>query len=463
MTFRAFFFTLLLFPHRIVFAQTPPQPQKFVMNFDYSRFRGNGGASYVELYYSFYCGLVTYQSNGTYLQGGVALRTDLINTATGKAVINERLVVPVVLEDTSMASWRSLPILRQAGHLLPAGNYRLHVVACDSLNPARRDSLSMPLEIKSFSGRPALSDLELCSLIQVAANQNQPYYKNGHEVLPHPSLVFGAFAPVIYAYSELYELDTTEVYKVDYEIAGADGAVAKKVSRQRRYRTTNTIEIGTLNAVALKPGKYALRLSVASTSSATGRVAKAELIEARKEFHVYQSPAAVAETAPNSTALAVAIEMLTAKQIEEEFQKVKYLADKTEIYFFSQLKTPQAQKDYLKDFWNRRETSLEAEQRRLRNDYLRRVEAANERYSNYTKKGWRTDRGRVFILYGKPDEVERHQSEGSSKPYEVWRFFQIENNVEFVFVDRNGFGDYELVHSTKRGELRDDGWDRFLQ
>jgi len=261
------------------------------------------------------------------------------------------------------------------------------------------------------------------------------------------------YGSLIYVYAEFYELDTAKVYTVDYEIVGEDGTVVKKVSRQRRYRTANTIEVGTLNAVALKPGKYALRLSVQDSPGPK--------VEAQKGFHVYQPPSAVAATAPASTSLAVTIEALTEKEIEEEFQKAKYLADKTAIYFFSQLKTPQAKKDYLKDFWNRRESSPEAEQRRLRSDYLRRVEVANERYSNYTQKGWRSDRGRVFILYGKPDEVERHQVEGSNQPYELWHYFQIENSVQFVFVDKNGFGDYELVHSTKRGELRDDGWDRF--
>jgi len=461
MSFRAFLLTLLLCASQTIFAQAPPLAQKFVMNFDYARFRSNADAGYIELYYSFYCGLVTYKANGENLQGGVALRTDLIDTATGKAIVHERVVVPVVLEDTTMTAWRVMPVLRQAGHLVPAGNYRLHVVAYDSLNPARRDSLTLPLEVKAFAGRPAISDIELCSIIQASTNPGKAYYKNAHEVVPYPSLVFGALAPVVYAYAELYELDTTAVYAVNYEIIGEDGAVAKKVSRQRRYRTTNTIEIGTLNAVALKPGKYALRLSVQSLPAKEGP--PGPKAEAQKEFHVYQPPSAVAETAPASTSLAVAIEALAEKDVDEEFQRAKYLADKTEIYFFSQLKTPQAKKDYLKDFWNRRETDPEAEQRRLRGDYLRRVEAANERYSNYTKKGWRTDRGRVFILYGKPDEVERHQSEGSSKPYELWHYFQIENSVQFVFVDRNGFGDYELVHSTKRGELRDDGWDRFLQ
>jgi len=438
------FFVLLA--HSPLFAQTQANP--FVINFDYARFRSNATNGYLELYYSFYCGQITFHSEGTGLKGGVAIRTDLIEEGSGKSVINERVVLPVVMDDTSRAGWKTTPILRQAGHLVPFGNYRLHVVAYDSANSARRDSLTMPVEIKAF---PAVSDLQLCASIQASTNTNHPYFKNAHEVTPHPSLVFGAYMPVVYAYTELYDVDTSKVYALDYEIVGEDGAVAKKVSRQRRYRTANTIEVGTLNAVALKSGKYTLRLSVQN------------LPQQQKEFYVYQPQAVSVEPAPAATALAVAIETLTEKEVEEEFQKAKYLADKTEIYFFSQLKTAPAQKEFLKDFWSRQENGSGNEAPRPRGDYLRRVQLADDRYSQYTKKGWRTDRGRVFILYGKPDEVERHPSEGVTKPYEVWYFYQIENGVQFVFADRNGFGDYELVHSTKRGELSDEDWQRYLQ
>lgn len=427
-------------------AQTQTNP--FVINFDYARFRHDAKSGYLELYYAFYCGQITFHAEGTGLKGGVAIQTNLIQEGTGKAVVNERVVLPVVMDDTSASGWRTTSILRQAGHLVPFGNYRLHIVAHDSANPAHRDSLTMPLEIKKLS---ASSDLQLCASIQASTNASHPYFKNAHEVTPHPSLVFGAYMPVIYTYAELYDLDTSKVYTVDYEIIGADGAVAKKVSRQRRYRTNNTIEVGTLNAVALKPGKYTLRLSVQNS-----------LVQ-QKTFYVYQVPVPSPAPAPSATSLAVAIEALTEKEVDDEFQKAKYLADKTEIYFFSQLKTAAAKKEFLKDFWNRRESGTAIEAPRQRVDYLRRVQLADEFYSKYIKKGWRTDRGRVFILYGKPDEVERHPSEGVSKPYEIWYFYQVENGIQFVFVDRNGFGDYDLVHSTKRGELTDEEWQRYLQ
>jgi GWxTD domain-containing protein len=208
--------------------------------------------------------------------------------------------------------------------------------------------------------------------------------------------------------------------------------------------------------VALSPGKYNLRMSLRELPSGSP-------VQVQKAFSVYQHPTVVAEPATAATRLAVGIEVLTEKDVEDEFQRAKYLADKTEIYFFEQLKTAQAKKDFLKDFWSRRESDATGETPLRRVDYLRRVEVATERYTSYTKKGWRTDRGRVFIVYGKADEIERHPSEGIMKPYEIWYYYQIENGVQFVFVDKSGFGDYELVHSTKRGEFSDEGWDRFLQ
>jgi len=128
----------------------------------------------------------------------------------------------------------------------------------------------------------------------------------------------------------------------------------------------------------------------------------------------------------------------------------------------SQLTDEESKRQFLQAFWGRREAASEIKGTPKRADYLQRVTFANENYSHFQKAGWQTDRGRVFIVYGPPDQVERHPSEVDSKPYEVWSYFQIESGVEFVFLDKTGFGDYELVHSTKRGELRDDDWERFL-
>jgi len=61
-------------------------------------------------------------------------------------------------------------------------------------------------------------------------------------------------------------------------------------------------------------------------------------------------------------------------------------------------------------------------------------------------EGWRTDRGMVYIRFGAPENVERHPFETNSRPYEVWRYYNL--NYEFVFVDDTGFGDYRLRYPS---------------
>ncbi|MDZ7343833.1 MAG: hypothetical protein ONA90_04905, partial [candidate division KSB1 bacterium] len=248
-------FLAVLLPPFAVQAQAP-----FVMNFDYARFRNDATSCYLELYYSFYCGQVSLQQEGEQLRGNLVLETTIMPERSDKAIISEKTTLPVVIDDTTAATWKMRSILRQAGHLLPNGKYRLRVVAYDSVNQARKDSLSLTLNAEAFSSRPAISDLELCSSIKASENKSDAYFKNGYEVVPNPTLVFGsANHPVVYIYTEFYHLDTSTIYNVDYEILDDTGGVLKKTTRRRRYADVHAVEIGTMNAVSSPSGSYQLR------------------------------------------------------------------------------------------------------------------------------------------------------------------------------------------------------------
>ncbi|HEY3251504.1 MAG TPA: GWxTD domain-containing protein, partial [Ignavibacteria bacterium] len=68
-------------------------------------------------------------------------------------------------------------------------------------------------------------------------------------------------------------------------------------------------------------------------------------------------------------------------------------------------------------------------------------------------------RGRAFCIYGKPDDIERHSLEGTTRPYEIWYYNRIQSGVIFVFIDfSTNNGDFRLVHSTAVGELFDNNW-----
>jgi GWxTD domain-containing protein len=428
--------------------QTVSQDNLFMLNVDYARFRNDADTDYLEIYYLLSLGQNYFHGDGRYSRTVVGLNTELLKQESGERVVHEHTDLPFNLDDTS-ASNPVKSLLREAGHLVTPGKYLMHVAAFDSANPSVIDSVTFPLEIAAYSEEPAASDLELCSSIKATRNSANPFFKNSYEVIPNPTLIFGTPNPVVYVYSELYGVDTSKEYSLEHEILDNDGVVLKKSTRNRRFGGANTLAIGTLNALSLKSGGYWLRFVLRESQ---GRA----VAEMRKRFFI-NNPS-FSTTAVSDTALASVFRGLTDEEVDKELLQVGYFLTQPERQLLTKLAVSEARRKFLQDFWVRHEIIRASGPPLMRSEFLRRVSLANERYTRLGKEGWRTDRGRVLIVYGEPDQIDRHPSESEGKPYESWQYYQIEGGVEFDFLDRNGFGKYELVNSTKRGEIRDDDW-----
>lgn len=97
---------------------------------------------------------------------------------------------------------------------------------------------------------------------------------------------------------------------------------------------------------------------------------------------------------------------------------------------------------YFKRFWKRVDPNPETEKNELMDEYYLRVNTANQAFATLSQDGWQTDRGRIFIKFGEPDDIERHPFEIDSQPYEIWRYYS--TRKVFLFIDRTSFGDYYL-------------------
>ncbi len=131
-----------------------------------------------------------------------------------------------------------------------------------------------------------------------------------------------------------------------------------------------------------------------------------------------------------------------------------------EIEKYETLTNENAKRKYLTEFWKARDEDPSDDMNHYLKDYLRRIKESNLKYKALSKEGWKTDRGRVYLVYGSPSEIDRYPNQTESRPYEIWYYHDIEGGVQFNFGDISGFSDYVLLHSTKRGELRDDNWQR---
>ncbi len=134
---------------------------------------------------------------------------------------------------------------------------------------------------------------------------------------------------------------------------------------------------------------------------------------------------------------------------EKRVKQLYYIAEHWEID--SLLNTPlEHRKDSWEKFWTEKSSTLGIQD--AKEQYFIRVDYANKHFTGI-QEGWKTDRGKVYIHIGEPDEVEKHPFEIDQKPYEVWHYYR--KNFNFVFVDRLGFGNYELEHPRYwQGEIQ---------
>lgn len=100
-------------------------------------------------------------------------------------------------------------------------------------------------------------------------------------------------------------------------------------------------------------------------------------------------------------------------------------------------------------FWNKRDPSPGSPQNELFDEFYKRVDLANRNFGYTRKDGWKTDRGRVFIVFGPPDRIEHSTPlRYTQGDYEVWYYDDLRE--KFVFHDEYGFGDFRLVSGNIR-------------
>jgi GWxTD domain-containing protein len=141
--------------------------------------------------------------------------------------------------------------------------------------------------------------------------------------------------------------------------------------------------------------------------------------------------------------------------------EISYIIDPEEQAAFNKLRTDEEREQFIEAFWLRRDQTPDTIDNEYKDDYYRRIVLANERYTSGIP-GWRTDRGRILIMHGEPDEIETHAMGGtyirdndegggrtSTFPFERWRYRNIDNvgsNVILEFVDTSMSGEYKLSY-----------------
>src|SRR6266700_41258 len=155
----------------------------------------------------------------------------------------------------------------------------------------------------------------------------------------------------------------------------------------------------------------------------------------------------------------------TLKELDSAYRQwltedVTYIISPDERNAFLQLDTNEEREQFIEQFWLRRSNNPDLPDNDFKEEHYRRIAYANEHYASGIP-GWKTDRGRMYIMWGPADEVESHPTGGtydrpmaegggstSTYPWETWRWRYLEGldeNIILEFVDPSGSGEYHLT------------------
>lgn len=310
------------------------------------------------------------------------------------------------------------------------GRYLVAVLLTD-LNAERTSSTSIPIEVPGVeAGQIWLTDLFFGSVgsdSTMGAGQRSA-------LIPNPARSFGDELPRFVAAGEivdnrpagapdsLYKLTFRVLNELQVAVAQGDTTIVR-----RGARSPFQIRPG---FGPLEPGPYRFLLELSSPLIPTKDRKKATPIRREKSFTV-ESSSASAEVDPKA-ALAV----------------LRYIArDDAELAEMDRQRSPEELRAFVEEFWRRRDPTPETSRNEAKEEFFKRVRYADQRFA-VGGPGWKTDMGRIYIVYGQPDEIVRNPFRFDGPPEEIWYYYQLRKT--FVFVDQDGFGRYELDDKRSR-------------
>jgi len=390
------------------------------------------------------------------LSAGAAYRVSVaVHDSAGVALTSQAWSQAV---PPSLLGMPGASVVEHFAFAAPRGRYVIDVAVTDSATGRVSRARA---EVASFLESPGASDLLLAAGLRAAAGPQDTVARSG-EIRKGDVFVETSGRPVLTPeqsrlgyYLELYS-ERPETVTVMAQVRGAGGAKIVATPPQRLpLAAGGGVTRGLIDLGGLPPGAY--RLDVTAT------VAGQELARSA-EFGMagFGTDAAIAAAAPAARP-ADRFASLAEAQLDTVYAPLIYLMSEDEQGIYPSL-TLEGKRSFLRKFWARRDPTPGTPRNEEEERFYAGIAEANRRFREGGAAeipGWRTDRGRIFIRYGPPDETLRRPQAGSTAPYEVWKYTKTRAR-KFVFYDVTRFGNYALIWTDERREPSRPNWRELL-
>ena len=434
--------------------------KSFRVNLNYLVFTIPGDTSYVELQFFVFGNTMEYvAADNKGYQAFVDIEVDFLPVDTNRHGIKRNYSFASQIYPDTLAENKE-NIYNVFRIPMSNGEYKMRLRIYDR-NQVEENALSFetPLWIDFNRNNVNLSDIQLIGTLS-KTNEVSRFTKYNIDYIPYFSNYYPETVNELIFMNEVYHTDSGMTASEQFTYMCYISSYNEDKPYSEKYIRKKSIDVNPLHVIlhsfnidSLPSGNYNLNIVIFDANDS--------LYVMKKVFFQRSNP-----SVPDKT-ITAAVEM-TNVSLDTLLLYLDYIyaiADASEKEFIRNANSYSYKEldQFFLHFWYKRnrENPLLSWY-----EYYNNVVIANNSYSSLKIKGYKTDRGQIFLRYGAPNEIEKFPFTPEYYPYEIWYYYQAldQNNVMFIFYSRDlvtGF--YELIHSTARNEVYNPAWKLILK
>lgn len=396
------------------------------------------------------------------LYARVFAQVDLFDT-TGFAIDSVSTYFSMRVTSQQEAELPDYRVFNKLAMMTRPGNYRARLTVIDAVSKRQgefflKDILAEPAPV----GKISIGGTCVAYSIRYVGAESEAYsprlLKNGFYIVHNPVSIFTKQDTVLYVYGEVYNLsyDPANVtgYRLEIAAVDAEGEIFDSFgSRIAKKPGKSAVITESFNIAGYGLGSYSIRVIASDMETAQSDTA---LIP----FHIV-SPQAVMAAATETAEEVVDNSDL---DVEDHVKMTKVLLTTDQLTVLNSL-SDSGKMNYLDQYWKEHDIDPTTTVVENRLEQIQRYRFCNKFFSTNLSgnDGWMTDRGRVYLKYGRWERRETNPAPRTSgNAYEVWHYYSLDEGKFFVFEDWTGSDDFRLVHSNVFGEVYSREWQELI-
>lgn len=450
------FAILFLLTGLVIGASAKSNPLRAYLS--YSGFYSPVDGPYLETYLSILGKSVNFVSNGKGKFQGTVMVTMLFKQNDSIKAFRKYELSSTEITDTANIDFI---MFDQQRITLPNGKYLLELQLADKNRETPPFKAIDEIAIAFDKQKVSFSGIELVESFS-KASENSATAKSGYDFIPYQDDFFPEKANKVTFYCELYNMTGQIGYNVPFAISTAIQSIETGKAFDDFYRVKRetakdvNVVFSEFDISALPSGNY--NLVVSARDKENREIVAQSLFFQRSNPGLKFDDNALGNIMINNSFVS---KYANDDTLRENIRCCFPIASANEKLFinnnlgFSNLLSKQ---QFFLNFWLQRNA---ADPENAWNKYHEVVVAVERDFGSTNKKGYETDRGRVYLQYGAPNQRIIEPINPSNYPYEIWQYYQVgkQTNLKFVFYTRDrALNDYQLAHSTAYGEIKNVNW-----